>query len=50
VLARAKEEAARLGALGRTPFRATKTRLRGRTIEYIKATMAEDLRTLLAPA
>lgn len=50
VLERAKAEAARLGALGKSPFRATKTRLRGRTIQYIRDTMADDLRTLLAPS
>jgi enoyl-CoA hydratase len=49
VVARAKEEATRLGALSRTAVRATKTRLRGRTIDYIRATMDDDLRTLLTP-
>ncbi|MBA3396443.1 MAG: crotonase/enoyl-CoA hydratase family protein [Deltaproteobacteria bacterium] len=48
-VARAKEEAARLGAFSRNAFRATKTRLRGKTIAYINATMDDDLRTLLAP-
>jgi enoyl-CoA hydratase len=48
-LARAKDEATRLGAIARNAFRATKTRLRGKTIEYIRATMDEDMRTLLAP-
>ncbi len=47
-LARATDEAARLGALARNAFRATKTRLRGKTIDYIRATMDEDMRTLLA--
>ena len=42
-------EATRLGALSRNAFRATKTRLRGRTIEYILAKMDDDMRTLLAP-
>jgi enoyl-CoA hydratase/carnithine racemase len=46
---RAKAEATRLGALSRTAFRATKTRLRTRTLEYIRAKMDDDLRTLLAP-
>jgi enoyl-CoA hydratase len=50
ILERARAEATRLGALSRNAFRATKTRLRRRTIEYIRATMDEDLRTLLAPA
>lgn len=49
-LARAKDEATRLGALSRNAFRATKTRLRGKTIEYILAKMDDDLRTILAPA
>ncbi len=49
-LARAKAEATRLAAHSRGAFRATKTRLRGRTIEYILAKMDEDMRTLLAPA
>lgn len=50
LLARATAEAARLGALSKGAFRATKQRLRGRTIDYIRATMAEDLRTLLSPS
>jgi enoyl-CoA hydratase len=49
VLSRAKDEATRLGALSRSAFRATKTRLRGKTIEYILAKMDDDMRTLLAP-
>ncbi|MDQ3368900.1 MAG: crotonase/enoyl-CoA hydratase family protein [Myxococcota bacterium] len=49
VLPRATEEATRLGALARTAFRATKTRLRGRTIDDIVARLDEDMRTLLAP-
>ena len=36
VLARAKAEAARLGALARSAYRATKTRLRGKTIAHIR--------------
>ena len=46
-LARAKEEAARLGAHSRSAFKATKTRLRGKTIDHIRSTMAEDMRTLM---
>lgn len=49
LVGRAKAEAARLGALPGSAFRATKQRLRGRTIEYIRATMATDLATLLTP-
>jgi len=48
-LARAKDEASRLGALARNAFSATKTRLRGKTIEYIRATMEGDIRSLLGP-
>lgn len=47
LLPRALAEAGRLGALPRAAYRATKLRLRRRTIEYIRATLDEDLRTLL---
>ncbi len=47
VMPRALAEATRLGALPRSAYRATKLRLRGRTIDYIRATMDEDLRTLM---
>jgi len=50
VMSRALAEAARLAALGRAPFRATKERLRGRTIAYIRATMEDDVRALMFPA
>jgi enoyl-CoA hydratase len=49
VLTRAKEEATRLGALARPAFIATKTRLRGKTIAHIRATLEEDMRSLLMP-
>ncbi len=49
VLPRAKEEAARLGGLSRSAFSATKTRLRGKTIAHITATLEEDMKSLLAP-
>ncbi len=49
VLARAKEEATRLGALARPAFIATKTRLRGKTIAHIRATLEEDMQSLLMP-
>ncbi|MCX5745946.1 MAG: crotonase/enoyl-CoA hydratase family protein [Proteobacteria bacterium] len=49
VIARATEHAARLGALSRNAYRATKARLRGRTIRYIESMMDEDMKTLLAP-
>jgi enoyl-CoA hydratase len=48
VLPRAMEEAARLSALARTAYVATKTRLRQRTIAHILATFDEDVRSLLA--
>ncbi len=48
VLAKAKEEAARLGELSRFAFTATKTRLRGKTIAHITSTLEEDMRSLLS--
>jgi enoyl-CoA hydratase len=47
LLARAKAEAARLGALARPAFTATKKRLRGRTIDHILTTLDEDMRTIM---
>ncbi|HEU4408610.1 MAG TPA: crotonase/enoyl-CoA hydratase family protein [Polyangiaceae bacterium] len=44
---RALGEAARLGALARPAFEASKRRLRGATIELIRSTLEDDLRTLL---
>ncbi len=49
VMTRALAEAARLGALGRAPFSATKERLRGRTIAHIRATLEDDMRSLMFP-
>lgn len=49
VLSRAKEEAVRLGALARPAFAATKTRLRGKTIAHIHATLEDDMKSLLNP-
>lgn len=49
-LARAKQEATRLGAYSKSAFQATKTRLRGRTIADIEARMDEDMRALLMPS
>jgi len=43
LLVRAKAEAVKLGALAKSAFRATKTRLRRQTIEYIRNTMARDM-------
>lgn len=50
LLGRAKAEAARLGALSRMAYNATKQRLRGKTIEYIVSTLDQDMRTLMAGA
>ncbi len=47
VVARAIAEATRLAALGRTPYRLTKERLRGGTIAHIRASMAADLAALM---
>lgn len=41
-------EATRLGALGRHAFEASKVRLRRATIEHIRSTLDEDMRTLLS--
>ena len=49
VLARATEEAARLGKLSKLAYQQSKQRLRGRTIELIKAGSADDLRSLTIP-
>lgn len=45
--ARAKEEATRLGALSPMAFRATKKRLRQKTIDHIVATLEGDVAALL---
>lgn len=47
LMARAKAEAARLGAFSRFPFSATKKRMRGRTIDHILATLDEDMKTIM---
>ena len=47
VLARAKDEAARLAALAPTAFRATKLRLRGATIEHILSSLEADTEAIL---
>ena len=46
VLARAKEEAAKLGASSRMAFHATKKRMRGKTIAHVIATFDEDMKAL----
>jgi enoyl-CoA hydratase len=45
----AVREAARLAALPREPYAKTKVSLRGRTVSYVRATLAEDLERLLPP-
>ena len=45
VLARAKEEAAKLGAFPRSAYSATKTRLRKKTIAYIEGTLEDDMKS-----
>jgi enoyl-CoA hydratase len=49
VMVRALAEANRLGAFGRMPYRATKERLRGKTINYIRDNMASDMQALMFP-
>ena len=49
LLSTAKAEAARLGGLPSQAFRATKQRLRGQTLKYIRDTMDSDMETLLKP-
>ncbi len=45
VLARAKEEAAKLGAFPRAAYSATKVRLRGKTIQLVLATLEDDMKS-----
>ena len=47
VAARARQEAARLAELSPAAYRATKQRLRGKTIQHIVSTLDEDLATLM---
>jgi enoyl-CoA hydratase len=49
VLTKAMGEAARLGGLARTAYAATKSRLRGKTIQHINDTLESDMASLLAP-
>jgi enoyl-CoA hydratase len=46
VVARATEEAAKLGALSRMAFHGTKKRMRTKTIAHIVSSMEEDMRTI----
>lgn len=47
VVARAMEEAARLSGLAKNAYAATKERLRGRTIDHIRRTLDDDMKSLL---
>lgn len=47
LMTRAKEVATQLSSLGRTPFEATKVRLRKRTIDHIYGSLESDMATLL---
>jgi enoyl-CoA hydratase len=49
LLEHAKTEAARLGALPRGAFKATKDRLRGKSIEHITTSLDSDVRALMMP-
>ena len=49
VVAKAMAEATRLSALARTAFTATKTRLRGKTIQHINDTLESDMASLMSP-
>jgi len=49
VLGLAMEEAKRLSGLSRSAFSATKSRLRGKTIAHVRATLEEDMTDLLLP-
>jgi enoyl-CoA hydratase len=49
LLARAKTEAARLGALPNHAYRATKLRLRKATIDHIRSSLAADMATIMKP-
>ncbi len=48
VIDTAKAEAAKLAALGRVPFKATKTRLRAKTIEHILSSLDSDMLAISA--
>lgn len=50
LLTHATKEAARLGALPRSAYGATKERLRGATIEKIRSTLEADMARLLPPS
>jgi enoyl-CoA hydratase len=47
VVARAKEEAAKLGEYSRFAYKETKVRLRKKTIDHIIATLEDDVKTIM---
>lgn len=49
VVAQATAEAARLGALPRSAFQATKKRLRGKTIDHVTTSLDADMRDIMMP-
>jgi enoyl-CoA hydratase len=49
VLATATAEAAKLGALSRNAYQATKKRLRGATIDHVLGSLASDMKDLMMP-
>jgi enoyl-CoA hydratase/carnithine racemase len=50
LLERALAEAGRLGQLSKTAYAASKKRLRGQTIKYIRDTLQDDVRELMSGA
>ena len=50
LLDRARQEAARLGALPKVAYRATKARLRGATIQHIRGSLEADMAQIMMPA
>ncbi len=48
LMARAKAEATRLGALPGTAYKATKARLRGATIEHIRVSLERDMASIMS--
>ena len=49
LMARAKAEAARLGALPNGAYRATKARLRGATIAHVRDSLERDMASIMTP-
>ena len=47
VVAKATEEATRLGGLSKMAYGATKSRMRGKTITHIESTLEADMASML---